>query len=146
VVAAENFVRQMIQTFNQHDPKAWAAAYAADAVVVDPQYAEPLRGRDAIEKDISDFFRTFPDMTMEESTVLGTGDQFAVEITRHRYPYGTTGGAKRNHRAHEQIGGLPGCDVRADELRRADHGGATLLRHGWNHGATRPAVSLHPAG
>jgi len=80
-VAAEDFVRQMIQTFNRHDPKAWAAVYAADAVVVDPQYAEPLRGRDAIEKDISDFFRTFPDMSMEESTVLGTGDRFAVEVT-----------------------------------------------------------------
>jgi ketosteroid isomerase-like protein len=62
-VAAEDFVRQMIQTFTAHDSKAWAAAYAADAVVVDPQYAAPLRGRDAIEKDISDFFNTFPDMS-----------------------------------------------------------------------------------
>jgi steroid delta-isomerase-like uncharacterized protein len=80
-VVAEDFVRQMIQTFNQHDPKAWAAVYAADAVVVDPQYAEPLRGREAIEKDISDFFTTFPDMSMQESSVLATGDQFAVEVT-----------------------------------------------------------------
>lgn len=51
-----------IQAVNAHDGPAFASFYADEAVVVDPQYAEPLRGRAAIEQDVVVFLKAFPDL------------------------------------------------------------------------------------
>lgn len=51
-----------IQAVNAHDGPAFASFYADEAVVVDPQYAEPLRGRAAIEQDVVVFLTAFPDL------------------------------------------------------------------------------------
>lgn len=47
---------------NAHDGHAFASFYAEDAVVVDPQYPEPLRGRAAVEQDVTTFLKAFPDL------------------------------------------------------------------------------------
>jgi steroid delta-isomerase-like uncharacterized protein len=50
------------RALNAHDGPAFASFYAEDAVVVDPQYPEPLRGRAAIEQDVGTFLKAFPDL------------------------------------------------------------------------------------
>ena len=50
-----------VEAFNRNDAAAFAALYAADAVVRDPQYPQPLRGRAAIEQDVVDVHRVLPD-------------------------------------------------------------------------------------
>lgn len=52
----QEVARKVGEAFNQHDADAYASLYAANAVAYDPQYSEPLRGREAIRKDIEDFF------------------------------------------------------------------------------------------
>ena len=58
-----------------------------DAVVVDPQYPEPLRGRAAIERDIADFLRAFPDLGMEvtRTVVDGTVTRLRRSATDHHH-------------------------------------------------------------
>src|SRR5512145_1156081 len=78
-MSAENLVEKHVRAFNDHDAEAWAGAYAEKATLHDPQYPAPLAGRDAIRKDIDDFFVAFPDMQFRVLSVASSGDLVAVE-------------------------------------------------------------------
>ena len=67
--------RKQVDAVNRHDAETFAALYAPDATAIDPQYEQPLRGRDAIRKDIEDFFQAFPDLQarpVSASSVMAT--------------------------------------------------------------------------
>jgi steroid delta-isomerase-like uncharacterized protein len=68
-----------MDAFNRHDAAAFASAYAPDAVVYDPQYPQPLKGRDSIREDIDAFFTAFPDITGSVGRVLEKDDLTAFE-------------------------------------------------------------------
>ena len=77
-------VQKALDAVNRHDPDAFAALYSADAIALDPQYAEPLDGRQAIRKDIADFFTAFPDLNVRlVGPIVVDGDTagFEVEMT-----------------------------------------------------------------
>ena len=77
---AEKFsLQDQVDALNRHDPDGFAGFYTADAVVEDPQYPEPLKGRAAIRKDISDFVTAFPDLNFTVKSVLQDGDSVAFE-------------------------------------------------------------------
>ena len=80
-MSAQDTLKKTVDAFNRHDADAFAALYTTDAVAPDPQYAEPLQGREAIRKDIVDFFEAFPDI---HARVIGeylvNGDTAAVEV------------------------------------------------------------------
>jgi len=78
---AAEVVRQWTDAFNRQDVDAVANLYAPSAMVWDPQYAEPLEGRDAIRRDLEDFFRAFPDLTAEIRSILEGDDLYATEGT-----------------------------------------------------------------
>jgi steroid delta-isomerase-like uncharacterized protein len=75
-----DLVRAAVDAINRHDPAAVAAGYAPDAVVYDPYYPEPLRGRDAIQKDFEDFLRGFPNMHVSIKSALEGGNLVAIEM------------------------------------------------------------------
>jgi steroid delta-isomerase-like uncharacterized protein len=79
-MASTELIRKAVDAINRHEPEAFAASYAEDAVVYDPYYAEPLRGRAAIQKDMEDFFRAFPDTHNAVSVVMAEGNVLATEI------------------------------------------------------------------
>jgi steroid delta-isomerase-like uncharacterized protein len=88
-MSAVDTARKAVEAFNRHDAQAFAELYAPEAVALDPQYSEPLNGREAIRKDIEDFLAAFPDVQATISNVLADGDTvgFEVEITgTHRGP------------------------------------------------------------
>ncbi len=79
-MSAQDTVKKAIDAVNRHDASAFAALYDAEAVALDPQYAEPLQGREAIRKDIEDFFLAFPDLQVKASNILASGDTIAFEV------------------------------------------------------------------
>jgi steroid delta-isomerase-like uncharacterized protein len=79
-MSASETIKKQIEAFNKHDAAAFAGLYAADAVVHDPYYEEPLRGRDAIREDMAAFFRAFPDLENTVLTTLENGRTVATEI------------------------------------------------------------------
>ncbi|QDG67954.1 ester cyclase [Pseudarthrobacter sp. NIBRBAC000502772] len=88
-------IAKSVEALNSHDAKAFAAAYAADAVVHDPSYPQPLKGRDAIEQDVVDLLRAFPDVSLTVGPVLQDGETFAAEYTlrgTHQGPLALPGG------------------------------------------------------
>lgn len=70
-----------VEAVNAHDAKAFAATYAADAVVHDPLYPQPLKGRDAIEQDMVELLRAFPDARFTVGQLLQDGETVAGEFT-----------------------------------------------------------------
>jgi steroid delta-isomerase-like uncharacterized protein len=70
-----------VEAVNAHDAKAFAATYAPDAVVHDPLYPQPLKGRDAIEQDMVELLRAFPDARFTWGPLLQDGGTVAGEFT-----------------------------------------------------------------
>jgi steroid delta-isomerase-like uncharacterized protein len=73
-------IERAVEVFNSHDPDAVAALYAGDAVVYDPFYTEPLRGREAIRRDYVETTRSFPDMHVTVKNVLVGDNTIAYEM------------------------------------------------------------------
>jgi steroid delta-isomerase-like uncharacterized protein len=72
--AAQDNLRRAIDAANRHDAAAFAATYAVDAVVHDPSYPEPLRGRQAVEEDFGATLKAFPDLRASAGTVIEDGE------------------------------------------------------------------------
>ena len=62
-MSADKVVRQYVEAINQKDPIGFAALFAEDAVLHDPFFPEPTKGRDALRLMVEGIFRAFPDMT-----------------------------------------------------------------------------------
>lgn len=121
-----NRITRQFEALNRHDAAAAAAAYTADAVVLDPQYPEPLRGRNAIVKDFEELFGAFPDLEVTEKLTLIEGDAYAIEFTMrgtHKGPLiGPSGHIPATGKRVEFHGGAFGrvdAEARAIEERRS---------------------------
>ncbi|MER3559712.1 MAG: hypothetical protein C4336_09895 [Armatimonadota bacterium] len=92
----QEVVRKAMEAFNQHDAETYASLYAANAVAHDPQYFEPLRGRESIRKDIEDFFLAFPDVQAKIISTIHSADSVAFEVEvsgTHKGPLVTPNGS-----------------------------------------------------
>src|SRR5688572_7545784 len=78
-MAGEDLIEKHVKAFNDHDANAWASHYAENALLYDPQYQEPKRGREAVRKDIEDFFGAFPDIHFSVVSSVASGDQAAIQ-------------------------------------------------------------------
>lgn len=94
-MATDDIIRRQFDAFNHHDAAAFAACYAADAVIDDPQCPEPLKGTSAITKDIGDWFGSFPDVQARLTRTVIDGSAYAAEWSMtgtHRGPLVTPDG------------------------------------------------------
>ena len=78
-MATKFSVKEQVEALNRHDADAFAAFYAPDASIDDPQYPEPLKGHDAIRKDMADFMAAFPDLKFTLKTAVESGDTVAFD-------------------------------------------------------------------
>src|SRR5687767_7617579 len=126
--ASREQTEKQISVFNAHDADGWTNSYAENATVSDPGYPEPLRGRDAIRKDITDFFTAFPDMRFNVTDVITDGDKFVVEGTgtgTHQGPLQGPAGEipatnKRVETKFVAIGRVDDSDLITEERRYYD--------------------------
>ena len=128
MAASRGLAEKQISIFNAHDAEGWTNSYAEDATVSDPGYPEPLRGREAIRKDIDAFFTAFPDMQFTVTDVITDGDKFVVEGTgtgTHQGPLQGPQGEipptnKRITTQFVAIGRVDGSDLIVEERRYYD--------------------------
>jgi steroid delta-isomerase-like uncharacterized protein len=80
-MSANDSYARAVEGFNKGDTRVFAAVYAANAIVHDPLYPQPLKGRDAIEQDSVDVRRAFPDARFTLRSVLEAGETAAVEYS-----------------------------------------------------------------
>jgi steroid delta-isomerase-like uncharacterized protein len=64
---------------NRQDLDGFVGIYSTNAIVNDPAYPEPLKGHDAIRKDMSDFFTAFPDLQGRLVNSISGADGIAGE-------------------------------------------------------------------
>ncbi len=76
----EEVARKSIDAFNRHDRAAYAALIAPDAVVHDPVYPEPLRGKNAIMRDLDASFAAIPDVHYEILKLLTKDRDGVIEF------------------------------------------------------------------
>lgn len=72
--------QHLASAFNKHDPSEFAAKYTENALVYDPFYPEPISGRAAIQQDINDLMRAFPDAHSDVEKVLAEGETAAIKV------------------------------------------------------------------
>jgi uncharacterized protein (TIGR02246 family) len=70
---------KIIQGTNSGDPVAFANLYAPDAVMIQPDTAEPVRGRDALLKYYTAMLKCMPDYKIEWTLVAYHGDTIIFE-------------------------------------------------------------------
>jgi len=90
-----NIVRKFSETFNSHDATAVANLYTEDAVYMLAGEPAPLRGRKAIEENYAAFFTGFPDIEVEFTLIMTSGNKVMAEgATRgtHTGPFPTPEG------------------------------------------------------
>lgn len=77
----EETAREYAAANSAHAVERVMKLYAKDAVVTDPYYPDPLRGHDAIRKDLEEFFRAFPDLSLKFTDLFQKNDHTgAVEF------------------------------------------------------------------
>src|SRR5947208_17045726 len=70
----EDAARKLTDAITKHDITTATNTYASAAVAYDPMYPQPLRGRDAIKKDMAAYFRGFPALRFEPLTAAAKDD------------------------------------------------------------------------
>jgi steroid delta-isomerase-like uncharacterized protein len=78
-MGTDNVIRTQSDAFNRHDASAFAACYADNARIADPQFSEPLEGAAAIAKDVGDWFGSFPDIEARLTRTVFDGTHYAAE-------------------------------------------------------------------
>lgn len=81
VAVSVGVLEDQVAAINAHDAVRFAGFYSEDAVVRDPQYADTLRGRAAVENDFSAFLAAFPDLRAEVTCSVVGGSTVAAEMT-----------------------------------------------------------------
>ncbi|WP_173923185.1 ester cyclase [Agromyces sp. Marseille-P2726] len=76
---AREIYASAVDAFNRGDTASFAALYAENAIVHDPQYPKPLSGRAAVEQDVADVLRAMPDARFTLGEVMQDGGTVAVE-------------------------------------------------------------------
>jgi steroid delta-isomerase-like uncharacterized protein len=71
------------KAWDNQDVNALVQLYAEDAVMFMPGEAEPIQGREAIEKNQAAFLRAMPDTSMEFTLILISGNHIAFEGVLH---------------------------------------------------------------
>jgi len=123
---ATDLIATQLASFNRHDAAAFAACYAADARVTDPQFDAPLEGGEAIARDVADWFNAFPDIAARQVRTVVEGEAYAIEWAME----GTHGGSLVTPEGHVPATGRPvrmtivtigrlGTDGRIAEERRS---------------------------
>jgi len=75
----ESVIREGFDAMSKHDLDSSVAHYAPDALHLHP-FPQPSRGKEAIRKENKEFFEAFPDLRVQISSIISSGDQAAVEF------------------------------------------------------------------
>jgi steroid delta-isomerase-like uncharacterized protein len=78
-VDMKKVAEKIVKATNSGDPVAITNIYAPDAVMVQPDTAEPVRGRDALLKYYTAALKCMPDMKVNWSLIAYHGDTIIFE-------------------------------------------------------------------
>jgi steroid delta-isomerase-like uncharacterized protein len=71
-------IRNLVATWNTHEPERVAALYAEDCVVLDIALAEPQIGREGVRRMFEAYFHAFPDLDLSPEDIVVDGNRVAL--------------------------------------------------------------------
>ncbi len=71
------------EAFDNQDMAALAQLYAEDATMIMPGEPEPIKGREAIERNQAAIFRAMPDFSAKFTQILISGNYIVFEVVSH---------------------------------------------------------------
>jgi steroid delta-isomerase-like uncharacterized protein len=78
---SEELVNQAITAFNQRDVGAYTAVFAEEAVLHDPFFPEPVKGREALAEMVAGIWGSFSDVHWDlDGPVVANGRQVAFPV------------------------------------------------------------------
>lgn len=74
--AEENLrtIETEMQAFNARDWVRYLQCFADTVVTLEPDEADPIRGRSSLRKRVTAYLAAFPDVTLETERLFGTGE------------------------------------------------------------------------
>ncbi len=100
---ADEVARRYVEAIDKKDPSGFAALFADGAVLHDPFFPEPTKGRDAIRAMIEGILRAFPDMTWEQvGDPIEAGGRAALVMGYPRHQRRSALHARRRGAAHRE--------------------------------------------
>jgi steroid delta-isomerase-like uncharacterized protein len=80
-MSGDTVVRRYVEAVNRKDPSGFAALFAEDAVIHDPFFPEPTKGRPAVQALLEGVLRAFPDLNWQQvGAVIEAGDRVAFVV------------------------------------------------------------------
>jgi steroid delta-isomerase-like uncharacterized protein len=81
MIALQEIGKRWVDAFNKKDMNALMALYTEDCVNAQPHLMAPLKGKRAVQEDLENFLKAFPDGRMTATTMSAAGDTLAMEWT-----------------------------------------------------------------
>lgn len=85
----KQLVIELVELWNTHDPERIAARYSDDCRVLDVAIAQPLIGRDAVQRMFAAYYQAFPDLRLILDDIIVEGDRVALFWTAQGTHQGT---------------------------------------------------------
>lgn len=79
-MSSSDVIDRMLEAITERDAKAYGALYDEDAVLVEPLFPEPVRGRGAIADGEAALFAAFSEIEIREVSRFVEVDRVVVEL------------------------------------------------------------------
>lgn len=110
-MANEQTIRSYYDTTSNHDAKKFADLFTEDAVFNDKSTGQVFRGKEEIRGMIEGWYNAFSDFKLKADKIMGSGDNFTVELTATGTHDGELSGPGGDIPASGKKVTVPSCDV-----------------------------------
>lgn len=110
-MAQDQFIRSIYETVNSHNPQKFSALFTEDAKFIDKSSERIFKGRKQIEGMLEGWFKAFPDMKLQVSNIIGSGNTYCAELSVVGTHNGPLSGPSGEVPATGKKVNAPSCDV-----------------------------------
>ena len=110
-MAQEQIVRSLYEAINSHNSQKFVSMFTDDGVFTDKSSGRTYRGKEELRGMMATWLRAFPDVKINVSNIIGSGDLYCVEFSIIGSHMGPLGEGEEEIPASNNKINVPSCDV-----------------------------------
>lgn len=110
-MAQEQLVRSLYEAINTHNLQKFVSMFTDDGQFTDISSGKVYRGKDEIRGMMAGWLKAFPDVKINVSNILGSGDVYSVEFSVNGTHMGPLGEGENEIPASGKKINVPSVDV-----------------------------------
>lgn len=110
-MAQEQLIRSLYDAVSNHDIEKFVSFFNENGEFKDISSDQVYRGKNEIRQMAEEWMKGFPDLKIQVSNLIGTGDTYCVEFTLVGTHKGTISGMQGDIPATGKKVNVPSCDV-----------------------------------